>query len=239
MLDRSQRRRDATLAEIKATARKLLVDGGPGAISLRAIARDMGMTAPALYRYYPALDSLVLDLCTDLYSELRIACEAARDRVPAEDLVKRLLEMAREFRRWVLAHPPEAALMFGPPLPGVEQFIAECAGLQSAGARFCRIFAEPMITLYERGQLPAVDLDPRLGEVMQGHVDMPGPVAAFFLNSWTRLYGVIMAEAFGHLAWAVNDAEVLFEAELEAITRSLRVALKGDPPARLRSTRKE
>ena len=60
MLDRSQRRRAATRAEIKAAAREQLVKGGPGSVSLRAVARDMGLTAPALYRYYPALDSLIL-----------------------------------------------------------------------------------------------------------------------------------------------------------------------------------
>src|SRR5688572_609582 len=102
MLDRSQRRRAATRAEIKAAARDQLVSGGPGSISLRAVARDMGLTAPALYRYYPALDSLVLELCTDLYTELRLECEAARDRVPEKDFVERLRAMCWEFRRWVL-----------------------------------------------------------------------------------------------------------------------------------------
>jgi AcrR family transcriptional regulator len=202
MSDRSQKRRDATRAEIKAAARDQLVRGGPGSISLRAIARDMGITAPALYRYYPALDSLVLELCTELYSELRLACEAARDRVPPDDLLKRLHEMAREFRRWVLAHPPDAALMFGPPLPGVEQFIEQCSDLQDAGACFAQIFIEPLTQLHAEGRLRV-------------------PVEAFFLSAWTRLYGVIMADAFGHLSWAVADGSALFEAELQAMTESL------------------
>ncbi|MGH2603266.1 MAG: TetR/AcrR family transcriptional regulator, partial [Dehalococcoidia bacterium] len=159
--DRSQRRREATLAEIKTAARQQLVAGGPAAISLRAIARDMGMTAPALYRYYPSLDSLVLDLCTDLYTELRLACEAAPGGVPIES---RLQEMAREFRRWVLAHPPEAALMFGPPLPGMEKFIEHCGELQDAGAQFGDLFRQPMARL--------------------------GVGEAAFVGAWTRLYGV-------------------------------------------------
>jgi AcrR family transcriptional regulator len=71
MSDRSQRRHELTRAEIKAVARAHLVRSGPAGISLRAIARDMGITAPALYRYYPALDSLILELCTDLHVELR------------------------------------------------------------------------------------------------------------------------------------------------------------------------
>ena len=68
---RRERIRTATVAEIKALARRLLVGGGLAAISLRAIARDMGMTAPAIYRYFPSLDALVAELTEDLYDELR------------------------------------------------------------------------------------------------------------------------------------------------------------------------
>jgi len=177
----------------------------------------MGITAPALYRYYPALDSLVLELCTDLYTELRLACEAARDRVPPDDLIKRLQEMAREFRRWVLSHPPEAALMFGPPLPGVERYSDQCSELRDAGACFGQIFIDPLLRLYADGRLPLMKLDQTLRE----HADLPAPVAAFFLSAWTRIYGVIMSEAFGHLSWAVADGTLLFEAELQAMTESL------------------
>jgi len=217
MLDRSQRRRASTRAEIKAAARDQLVRGGPGSISLRAVARDMGLTAPALYRYYPALDSLVLELCTDLYTELRLSCEAERDRVPDKDLEKRLQAMCREFRRWVLSHPPEAALMFGPPLPGVEQFIDQCSELNDAGACFGQMFIDPMLKLHAQGRLPAL---PPVGPLRE-HPELPEPVAAFFLSAWTRIYGAIMAEAFGHLSWAVSDGTAIFESELQALTESL------------------
>jgi AcrR family transcriptional regulator len=203
MSDRSQRRRDLTRAEIKTAARTQLVAGGPSSISLRAIARDMGITAPALYRSNPALDTLIQELCTDLYTELRVASEAARDMVTKEDHAQRILEMAREFRRWVLGHPAESALIFGPPLPGVEQFHEQCVDLSHAGAQFGQIFLDPLTALHEQGRLPAAD--PYL----------------FFIRAWTQFYGLIMAEAFGHLSWAVADAEPLFEAELKTFTESL------------------
>lgn len=217
MLDRSQRRRAATRAEIKAAARDQLIKGGPGSVSLRAVARDMGLTAPALYRYYPALDSLILELCTDLYTELRLSCEAERDRVPDDDLEKELQVMCREFRRWVLTHPPEAALMFGPPLPGVEQFIDQCSELQNAGACFGQMFIDPILKLYAQGRLPVLAPVGPLRE----HPQLPEPVAAFFLSAWTRVYGAIMAEAFGHLSWAVSDGTAIFESELRTLTESL------------------
>ena len=81
---RRERLRTATVAEIKDLARRLLVTGGPTAISLRAIAREMGMTAPAIYRYFPSLDALVVELTEDLYDELRESIEAARDGCPAD-----------------------------------------------------------------------------------------------------------------------------------------------------------
>jgi AcrR family transcriptional regulator len=219
MSDRSQRRRELTRQEIKQTARNQLVTGGPNAISLRAIARDMGITAPALYRYYPALDSLILELCTDLYTELRLACQAVRDGVAPDDHEGRLLVMAREFRRWALAHPAEATVIFGPPLPGVEQFHQQCQDLSHAGVQFGQIFIEPMVALYRQGRLPVgkalvASPDHAAGEV-------PAEVYTYFLLKWTQFYGIIMAEVFGHLSWAVDDAEPLFEAELTAFTESL------------------
>jgi AcrR family transcriptional regulator len=216
MSDRSQRRRDLTVAEIKAAARARLIAEGPGGITLRAIARDMGITAPALYRYYPALDSLIIDVVTDLYIELRQACQTVRDEIPADEHVGRLVAMARQFRRWVLDHPPEAALMFGPPLPGVDQYAEQCLGLTNAGDEFGQIFLDPMLALHLEGRLPArgyhgVELRPGL----------PPEVSGFFLSVWTQFYGLIMAEAFGHLSWAIDDAEPIFEAELKALTESL------------------
>jgi AcrR family transcriptional regulator len=214
MSDRSQRRHELTRAEIKTVARAHLVKSGPAGISLRAIARDMGITAPALYRYYPALDSLILELCTDLHVEIRLACEAKRDLAPEGDAVTRLSAMAREFRRWVLTHLQEAALMFGPPLPGIDQFHQQCDDLHHAGAEFGMIFIEQMLVLYADGRLP-------VREALVEHEGIPTEVYTYFLLKWTQFYGLIMTEAFGHLSWAVADAEPLFEAELKAFADSL------------------
>src|SRR3954447_17743823 len=79
---RRDRLRAATVDEIKQAARTLLVREGQQAVTLRAIARDMGLTAPALYRYYPSLERLLGGLIADLYHELSDALEAARDRAP-------------------------------------------------------------------------------------------------------------------------------------------------------------
>src|SRR5688572_16321262 len=78
---RRARARDATTAEIKATARRLLVEEGPAALTLRAIAREMGMTAPALYRYFGSHEEIVGGLCWDVLAEITATLEQARDTV--------------------------------------------------------------------------------------------------------------------------------------------------------------
>jgi AcrR family transcriptional regulator len=215
---RRERQRERTLIEVKQVARRQLVAGGPTAISLRAIGRDMGMTAAALYRYFPALDAVIIDLCTDLYTEVRLACSAAADALPADQPGARLIAMARALRAWALAHRPEATLLFGPPVAGVDEFQKQCLDLEHAGAAFGRMFIEPMLQLHAAGRLPAtphVDLA-QLSGVLPAQGELPIEVSAFFLNSWTRFYGVLAAELFGQLSWAAIDTEPLFEAELAA-----------------------
>jgi len=92
---RRSRVRDATVAEIKATARTLLVAEGPEALTLRAIARAMGMTAPALYRYFDSHEALVGACCMDLLDEITETLERARDAVGTDDPVGRLCATGR------------------------------------------------------------------------------------------------------------------------------------------------
>jgi AcrR family transcriptional regulator len=220
---RRERQRERTLTEVKQIARQQLVTGGPATISLRAIGRDMGMTAAALYRYFPALDAVIIELCADLYTEVRLVCEAAGETFPVDQPVERLMAMARALRGWALEHRPEATLLFGPPLSGVEQFHQQCIDLEHAGASFGRAFIEPMLQLHAQGRLPAtphIDLA-QLAGALPAMGELPIEVSAVFLNAWTRFYGVLAAELFGQLSWAATDTEPLFEAELAAFTASI------------------
>jgi AcrR family transcriptional regulator len=223
---RRDRLRTAAVAEIKQAGRRLLVSGGPAAISLRAIARDMGMTAPAIYRYFPSLDALVLAIVTDLFEELRHSVELIATHFADEDPLTRVGHMARQFRRWALTHPAEFALMFGSPVPGITAFAEQCDPVNDAGARFGETFFTVLGEFYERhpfeGALPDLPVDV-LREVLRPYTEtfgdrFPLPVVYLFVSSWTRLYGVVAMEVFGHLAWAMTDVEPLFELEL---TRTL------------------
>ena len=232
---RRERLRTATVSEIKDAARRLLVTGGPQAISLRAIARDMGMTAPAIYRYFPGLDALVVALAGDLFEELRATVEAAREAAGGEPL-DQLAGMGRAFRLWSVRHPVEFALIFGTPVPELPAFPWECpddAGSHPA-ARFGAVFMRPFVELWDRApfRTPPHDLiERRLGSrlepLRQSHGNLPIEVAYMFLSGWTRLYGLVSMEVFGHLGWAVTDPEALFEIEMAGFFQQL----VPDPPA--------
>jgi len=222
---RRERHRSATLKEIKQVARQLVVDSGPTAISLRAIARELGMSAAALYRYFPSLEALIADVASEIFDELSAAAEAAGRGEGEVDA--QLVAMARGFRRWSIAHPQEFALLFGTPVPGVAEMEAECAPAEHPGARFGAVFVAPFARFWaELGRPPAPE-DPelrrRLAPMYAAHGDILPPQAMYqFLIGWIRLYGVVALEVFGHLRWAVDDVEPLFEAELAAFVVGLR-----------------
>jgi AcrR family transcriptional regulator len=240
-LSRRDRARAATLAEIKDTARQLLVRDGVEGLSLRAIARDMGMTAPALYRYFASREELLADLIADLYDELSDAMEVARDAQPAGDVPARLQTVSREFRRWALAHPHEFGLLFGSPIEGVGDHgdpDHEETRLHQAGSRFGGVFAALLAQLYETRPFPVPrdeEIDPALREELAAWcggfpVSMPVGVAAVLMSCWIRIYGLVCMEVFGHLKFAVSDAEPIFETELRDLARLLGVPDAYTPP---------
>jgi AcrR family transcriptional regulator len=226
---RRERARAATVAEIKTAARRLLVAGGAGAISLRAVARELGLSAPALYRYFASHEELVTDVIADLYDELTEAISAARDEVPAGDLCGQLLAVARRLRSWAVAHPSEFELLFAAPVPDLLRVEHdELTPCQQAGMRFGAVFTDLLAELWAERPFPVPDekeLGPELVRqltVRTGHFSgMPAGAVYVTLNYWTRLYGLICMEVFGQLHWALDDVEPYFEAQLREMATSL------------------
>jgi AcrR family transcriptional regulator len=215
---RSARRRDATLAEIKATARALVVRSGPEALTLRATAREMGLTAPALYRYVSSHEDLVTAVCHDVLDEVTATLEAARDTEPGTDPVARLMAACRAFRSWSLAHPREFQLTFASVADRPPQGHQAAGESISFGAVFLGIFVE----IWERRPFPvppAEGLPPALVRQLDAFAaatgsELPAGALVAYLGGWVRLYGSVTLEVFGHLGFALSDAEALFEAML-------------------------
>jgi AcrR family transcriptional regulator len=227
-VSRRDRLRAATTEEIIATARRLLVASGPDAMSLRAIAREMGMTAPGLYRYFDSHEVLLRHVCASIFIELGADIQQAIDSAPvppgprdvSEKLTVKMIAACREFRRWSLNHPGEFGLVFGVPLPGLDyghyDVADECA-LAFAGT-FVTLFLE----LWTKAQFPvpaAGDIDPALLDQLERYraslgTDIPVGAVLTFLRCWTVLYGGVAMEVFGHMKFALEDAAPMFELTL-------------------------
>jgi AcrR family transcriptional regulator len=234
---RRERLRTATVIEIKDVARRLLVTGGPAAISLRAIAREMGMTPAALYRYFASLDELLAALCADLYDDCREHLERARDRCLPADTSAQMYAVCREFRRWSIAHPAEFGLMFASPIPELLGGEDPTNEPHAAGLRFALLFAALFTQLWAQGPFPVpaeADMDPALRTQLEAYLrelgaPLPVGAAQVFLSCWIRLYGMVSMEVFGHLHFALTDPEPMFEAELVVAAEQLGV--RPQPPA--------
>jgi AcrR family transcriptional regulator len=232
---RRDRVRAATTQEIIQTARRLLVTEGPTAVSLRAIAREMGMTAPALYRYFGSHEELLRHVVGDIFTELAAYVKAAihdvaetapADYTPAEIMALKLIGGCRAFRAWTLAHVPEFSMIFGSPLPGLEVLHEMYADpTVDCGYKFGQVFLELFSDLYRRRPFPIRTDDAiqpalrvqlaRYREVVDS--DLPLGALETFLRCWVRLYGMVSLEVFGHLRFALDDASPMFELMLSDI----------------------
>jgi AcrR family transcriptional regulator len=230
--------RDATLLEIKEVAREHLRAHGPAGISLRGIARDIGMTAPALYRYYASLDDLLAAMIETYTNEMSDAMEAARDALPQEDLSGRLVAVTRSFRRWALDHTAEFTMMFGAPVPGFSEPKAD--GVRAASGRLGGIFFALFAGLWRQRPFPvpteeeiAPDLRRQLRifatECGADEAGVPLGVIRLYASSWVRLYGLVAMEIFGHVHFLLDDAEPLFEGELTDLGRIVGLKANGAP----------
>jgi AcrR family transcriptional regulator len=227
---RRDRVRAETTQEIKETARRILVEQGPEAVTLRAIAREMGVTAPALYRYFESHEELIRRVIGDIFGELADEIHSAIEAAGAAsggDLAEKMPAAARGFRQWALSHKPEFALLFGTPVPGVnvedDDFTEECA------RRFAGTFYALYLELWRKNPFPVPapeEIDPGLREQLARYrdgigTDLPLGALLAFLRCWVQLYGIVSMEVFGHLGFALDDAEPIFEITLAEMASTL------------------
>ena len=237
---RRDRLRAQTMGEIKAAARRQVIADGPGGISLRAVARDVGLTAPALYRYFPSLDDLVIGLTVDLYSELTSSLERARDSDPDQDAFTRMLNTSRAFRLWAVNNPREFGLLFATPqAPFAHAPDTPC---EAASSRFGNVFAELFLEIWDSHPFdvdPPESLAPGMVEGLSPYwswltdsvaPNIPMGAVVVFLEGWIRLYGTVAMEVFGHLSWAMPEGSAMFEQSLVSLAASVHRVDRYRPP---------
>lgn len=227
-MSRRDRLRAQTSAEIKAIALKLMADGGPDAISLRAIAREMGMTAGAIYSYFATRDDLITTLIGDVYTSAVDAAEAARDAVPETDPGGRILAWALAMREWALANPEGFRLIYGDPVPGYRP--PDAGPGRQAEARACSGLVGLVAAAWSTAQTRRTearaydwaDFDPDLvTHVREDFPDLPPAGIALMLRVWGRMHGLMALEIYGHLRTLIQDPATVYRDEMHDLIASL------------------
>jgi len=218
---RREKIRDITREEIKDAARQLMAEKGTAGLSVRAIARQMGMTGPALYHYYASLNDLITALIEDAFSQLADTLEAAAADPALTTSAQRLTAVAHAHRQWALAHPVDFQLLYGNPIPNYTQptDVTYPQARRSFLVR-ARIFAAAI----ENGEinLPVKyrDLPPALeGSLLDltkvdGH-DLPFPALYLSAIAWVKIYGHVMLELFHLIQPVIADTDAFFEYEVQ------------------------
>ncbi|MGW0761179.1 TetR/AcrR family transcriptional regulator [Streptomyces sp. NPDC002814] len=225
------RYREQTRAEIKEIALRQLAEGGTGAVALTRIAKEVGLSGPALYRYFDSRDALLTDLIRDAYADLAAAVTEAAEALPATTSPRdRLRALATTCRNWAVAQPHRYLLIQGTPLPG---YTAPAETVDSA-----RAVLGPFMTAFD-GAEPSSAVRPVVTQ-MKAWAEADTPVSAWVrLNApavdqgtalagavlaWSHMHGVVGLEVSGQFDGMGHDGGTLLAAQMDSLADTFGLA---------------
>ncbi|MGW5362744.1 TetR/AcrR family transcriptional regulator [Actinopolymorpha pittospori] len=216
-----ERARAEFTQEIKDIARRQLAETGVAALSLRAVARELGVASSALYRYFPSRDALLTALIVDAFTALGDRAESAVAKEAPDDFLRRWRAACRAVRAWARESPHEYALVYGSPVPGYaapEETIAAALrvpylllGLARDAWNAGRL-VEPTGVPELSGDL--AEQASRLA-ALTGFDGLPDTVLVRTVTAWTQVFGATSLELFGHLKGAFTDDTAFFTASVD------------------------
>ena len=217
-----ERARAELTREIKEEARRQVAAEGAQRLSLRAVARELGMVSSAVYRYFPSRDSLLTALIIDAYDALGAAVESADAGQPRSDLRGRWRAICHSVRDWAVARPHEYALIYGSPVPGYRAPQDTIAPASRAGLMLGHLLTDAWASRASRGANGAAEglMPPLLAEQATALAAaiapaVPGPVVLRGLIAWTQLFGMISFELFGQFVGVAEPADDFFRYAVE------------------------
>ncbi|MEU6772498.1 TetR/AcrR family transcriptional regulator [Streptomyces sp. NPDC046759] len=218
---RARARKEVTAA-IKEEARRQLAKEGAAKLSLRAVARELGMVSSALYRYFPSRDELLTALIIDAYDSLGEAAERARDATADAAPVARWTAVCEAVRGWALTHPHEYALIYGSPVPGY----AAPQTTVPAAARVGLVFIGIVRDAHEGSGLAGLSLAAGLhaeAERMAADLapELPAEAITALVAAWAQLFGLVSFELFGQFNKVVEDRETFFRHAVTGLARTV------------------
>lgn len=228
-LSRRDRRRAQTIGDIKAAALRQLAAAGPAGISMRAIARDLDMTATGVHYYYPDRQALIDALTVDGFAALAAALQSAYEEGKGGPPRQRWLAVARAWRAWALRHPAEYLLIYGHSGGAarrvneqVAKAMASAVGVLFAAMRGCVRHGDIDVPRLEAATPRALREQFAAWRGAAGGIgDLPDGALAACMLTYSRLHGAIVLELVGHLPPQLTDHGALFDMEMEHTTDSL------------------
>ncbi len=215
---RREERHPDLQSAIKETAWKQIAESGAAALSLRAIARELNITAPSIYNYYGSRDELVTALIVDAYHSLGDSQRAALELIPAEDLAGQLAGLGLAYRQWAVAYPQRYLLIFGTPIPNYHapedmtlpeatRALEPLIGVLQATWMADRLWVERLAPLS-----PALAV---MLQTWQAAAKGVHPEALYLaLVIWSRVHGLVMFELTQHIPPVISDPGELFRREV-------------------------
>ncbi|MBB5935008.1 TetR/AcrR family transcriptional regulator [Streptomyces zagrosensis] len=231
-----QRRRAAATQEILDAAEAQIVEHGPSALSLRAVARSLGMTVQALYHYFPNRDALVTALVVKTYDDLADAVQAAVDAAADDSDLPRLVAAAESYRRWAIAHPERFQLIYGTPL---RYYSAPADGPTTrAVRRMSALFQNELYGGLTTAQLAAAN-SPPLSPALRAHLEhlppdgmgnLPPPAVSLLVSMWGHMHGLVVLEVFGHTSFLGDHQGEVFRLAMHTMLEDLHHRIPAAEP---------
>lgn len=220
-----ERARDQITAEIVAEAGKQLAVHGAAGLSLRAVAREIGMVSSAIYRYFASRDELLTALIIDAYDSLGALAEEAARGSEGQPPLDRWVDVATAIRSWALEHRNEYALVYGTPVPGYEA----PSDTTPSGTRVSFALIGVVRDAAAAGPLtPGIDVDPPASleadlAALRERVDLDvaDEVVILTLLAWTQLFGLLSFELFSQTRGVVTDHEALYRTAVTTMGRTI------------------
>jgi AcrR family transcriptional regulator len=219
-----QRARAQTLQDITRIGRTHLATEGAAALSVRAVARDLGVVSSAIYRYVRSRDDLLTLLVVDGYDELGDAVDAAEAKVKATDFRGRFLAIGHAVRAWALREPATYALLFGSPVPGYQAPAEQTTG---PGTRVITALVRLWEDAHAAGVVQAPAPGPKVPRALAADVKRiraefgitaPDDLILRGVLSWAALFGCVSFEVFGQYGSdTFTAADKLFESQLQLL----------------------
>jgi len=217
-------------------ARQQMAVEGASALSLRAIAREMGMTAPALYRYFRSRDDLVTALIVSAFGSLAGALENAREAMPADDHPGRVLAIVMAYREWALTHPQDYLLIFGTPISG---YVAPADITVPVAKRSMDVVVDALMAAWKAGDFEPAPEYARSSAALEAQLTAwkenygytaKTPAMHLALAGWGLMHGLVSLELVHQLQPFFGDATEIFRAQMLSLLK--RAGLKIDERVR-------